>query len=174
MIGTADAKHWRDRVAAEKAMGNLAANHRDVLHLLQGMIEAGEDQPSHQEIAAALRISLGVVRDATKRGKLLGYLSWEKQFDTLPSGLRRQRANRYTWHLPANPIVPRPDVRRRGYTLQRPSKEVRKTAIEPSIGFERPAPPPLAVIAQRREAMFAQQWQANRTRIGRQEQRFPF
>jgi hypothetical protein len=116
-LGTDDAFVWRQRLLTERLIRNITEKHERALLYLRGLIEAGHDQPSHGELAAALTIGISVIKDALSRAKALGLLDWDRVYEVLANGSRRQRANCYRWHLPQQSPQPRPDVRR-----HRPSK----------------------------------------------------
>jgi hypothetical protein len=118
--------HWRSRLYEEGIIGNLTALHVRIGSLIHSLIEAGEDQPSHAEVAMAARTKPRAVREATKRLRGLGLLDWQHQHS--PCG--DQIENRYWLTMPATSPAPRPDLRRhraRGVGgVHRPSKEESK------------------------------------------------
>jgi DNA-binding MarR family transcriptional regulator len=116
-LGSGDTFLWRKRLLTERLMRNITEKHERALLYLRDLIEAGDDQPSHSELAETLSISISVIKDALKRGQALGLIEWDRQYVTLAAGSRRQRANHYRLCMPAQAPQPRPDVRR-----HRPSK----------------------------------------------------
>jgi hypothetical protein len=116
-LGSDDTFLWRERLLTERLMRNITEKHERALLYLHALIEAGHNEPSHGELAAALTIGISVIKDALSRAKALGLLDWDRVYEVLANGSRRQRANCYRWHLPQQSPQPRPDVRR-----HRPSK----------------------------------------------------
>jgi DNA-binding transcriptional MocR family regulator len=116
-LGSNDTFLWRERLLSERLMHNITEKHERALLYLRDLIEAGDDQPSHGELAETLSISITVIKDALSRARALGLIEWDRQYIALPDGSRRQRANRYRLCMPQQSPQPRPDVRR-----HRPSK----------------------------------------------------
>ena len=116
-LGSDDTFLWRERLLTERLMRNITEKHERALLYLRDLIEAGDDQPSHGELAETLSISISVIKDALKRAQTLGLIEWDRQYITLADGSRRQRANHYRLSMPQQSPQPRPDVRR-----HRPSK----------------------------------------------------
>jgi DNA-binding transcriptional MocR family regulator len=116
-LGSNDTFLWRERLLSERLMHNITEKHERALLYLRDLIEAGDDQPSHGELAETLSISITVIKDALSRARALGLIEWDRQYIALPDGSRRQRANHYRLCMPQHSPQPRPDVRR-----HRPSK----------------------------------------------------
>jgi len=155
---------WDHRIQQNVHHANITEVHARILRFVYDSVEGGEDQLSHKEIAAAVRRGLSCVKDALRRGKELGALTWEKRF-VLVHGKPRQVANRYRIMLPESEPVPRPDIRRHrtAVGVRRPSEEVSyQAALE---GEGRGFVQPLTVIAAAREARFHAEWAAKRVRL---------
>jgi hypothetical protein len=156
---------WRDRVEAERQLRNITFAHQKVLVVLADLVQIGDADPPHEELARFAKVSLRTTRDALRRGKLLGLMAWEQRYCRDPAtGLRRQQSNRYRWTLPKGPAVARPDVRRqhRDCTLCRAGK---KEDSDKQIAYERHVSPAIAsldAIRQRMEVDFADRWRAAR------------
>jgi hypothetical protein len=124
-IGSDHAHRWRQRLLQEAGTRNLTHLHVRILTGLEGLLEAGTDQPTHQALAELAGASLAVVKDALKRARQLGLVQWDQQF-VARGGQRRQIANRYWITLPLLPAVARPEVRRHRKLVagvQPPSKQ---------------------------------------------------
>jgi hypothetical protein len=162
-LGTDDLFAWRLRLAMERHLCNITAAHREIISHVADLAEAGIDQVTHAEIAAATRYHVRTVGDALRRARALGLLSWRPQYRTAADGvLRRREANVYARTMPPCPATRRPDVRRRNAgTPARARKEARKEAFEWRAGWFLPD---LAAIARRREAELGQRWLATRRR----------
>lgn len=117
-----EAYRWRKRLLTERLMRNITEKHERALLHLRSLIEGGDDQPSHGQLAEALSISISVIKDALSRARALGLVDWTRQHDILANGSRRQRANRYRLCMPQQAPQSRPDVRRhRAASFKSPS-----------------------------------------------------
>lgn len=146
---------WRQRLLEERDLKNLTDLHVRILLFSQGAIEAGNDQMSHGEVAAALKVGVRTVGDAYRRARLLGLLVWDAQFKGV-HGVRRRIANLYRLAAPTGDAEARPDVRRQSKKpipfLSKPTWSAQ--CAEPNVSV------PMHVIAGKMEERIARRWTA--------------
>jgi DNA-binding transcriptional MocR family regulator len=163
-LGSEEAFLWRVRLREQRAIHNITHAHGHVIEHLRMLIEAGDDQPSQAEIAAALQVSLSTVWDALRRARALGFIGSAPQFITV-NGHQRRTVNRYWLMPPPISAGPRPELRRhRTVRFQAASKQVKikgNRALQDAAGSARAS---LAQIAAARERQIAASWFANRRR----------
>ena len=94
---------WRLRVRAEHLGSNLTPARRDALYALQGLLCAGNGQPTDADVAALAGCSTRTVRRARADAQALGLLSWQ-QTRRLVGGMWRRGPNTYTLRVPGGPV----------------------------------------------------------------------
>lgn len=159
-LGSTMAFHWRQRLLQETYSRNLTHLHAAIATHVMGLLEAGYDQFSHQEVAEAVRAGVRTVGDALRRLRGLGMLDWTQQFE-VRGERRRQIVNRYWLRMPSSSPVPRPDLRRhRPCGVCRPSsKAMNKGVLGAGFAWE-DAVAALKKVRQGSEARVAAAWAA--------------
>ena len=98
---------WRLSVRELRRSGWLTLHRCAVVAKLQSCLAAGQDNPSHAELATLAEVSTRTVRRALKAARASGVIDWKGDGHTTPLG-RRQAANIYWLVFDAPPPPPRP------------------------------------------------------------------
>ena len=112
-LGSNEAFLWRERLLQERLMRNVTALQERILLYVRDLIDSGLDQFAHADVAAALQVGIGTVKDALKRAAGIGLIEWRAQYRPGPNGSQRRTVNVYQTRMPQGSPEPRPDLRRR-------------------------------------------------------------
>ncbi|HSZ88065.1 MAG TPA: hypothetical protein VK822_01690 [Acetobacteraceae bacterium] len=130
--------HWLLRLRQEACSKNLTELHHRIATRVQKLLEAGDDQFSHEDVATGIACAR-TVGDALRRLRGLGMLDWEPQYNIV-AGRRRRTVNRYWLCMPSTSPCPRPDLRRRGQrTVCRASISKEEAALQKGAVVREPS-----------------------------------
>lgn len=143
---------WPHRLDCERRCRNITGDQARVLMELWRCCLRGDDMPSETRLADLAGVSKSTVQRAKARGRTLGLLDWQRQWDG--PYLRRERPCSYRVQTPASPCVRRERQEGAGTVNTRKTGAHRNVAQQ--LAALGPMPEGLAALIAARQARLAE------------------